>query len=117
MIYQKKKGVVKASYAIALLVAKSMKALAIGESLVMPAAKILVKTVIGVKAAAKLETVSLSNNLVKNRIMEMSIDIADQVISGVKDSKFGFLYATGRVDGHNKQCSITRLYSLYYLKL
>ena len=66
-----------------------MKALAIGESLVMPAAKILVKNAIGVEAASKLETVSLSNNTVKNRI-EMSIDIADQVISVVKGSKFGF---------------------------
>ena len=42
------------------------------------------------EAAAKLETVSLSNNTVKNQIEEMFIDIADQVISGVKDSKFGF---------------------------
>ena len=57
VIYQKKKGVVKASYEVALLVAKSMKALAIGESLVMPAAKVLVKNAIGVEAAAKLETV------------------------------------------------------------
>ena len=80
MIYQKKKGVVKASYEVALLVAKSIKALAIGESLVMPAAKILVKNVIGVAAAPKLETVSLPNNTVKNRIEEMLIDIANQVI-------------------------------------
>ena len=56
----------------------------------MPAAKIMVKNVIEVETAAKLETVSLSNNTVKNRIGEMSIDIADQVISGVKDLKFGF---------------------------
>ena len=86
VIYQKKNGIVKASYKIALLVAKSMKALAIGESLVMPAAKILVKNVIGVETAAKLKTVSLSNNTVKNRIEEMPIDIADQIISSVKDS-------------------------------
>ena len=66
VIYQKKKGVVKSSYEVALLVAKSMKALAIGESLVMPAAKILVGNVIQVEAAAKLETVFLSNNTVKN---------------------------------------------------
>ena len=39
VIYQKKKGVVKASCEVALLVVKSTKALAIGESLVMPAAK------------------------------------------------------------------------------
>ena len=90
MIYQKKKGVVKASYEVALLVAKCMKALAIGESLVMPAAKILVKNIIGVEAAAKQKTVSLFNSTVKNRIEEMPIDIADQVISSVKDSKYGF---------------------------
>ena len=56
----------------------------------MPAAKTMAKNVITVETAAKLETVSLSNNAVKNRIEEMSIDIADQVISGVKDLKFGF---------------------------
>ena len=86
VIYQKKKGVVKASYEVA----KSMKVLAICESLVMPAVKILVKNVIGVEAAAKLKTVSLSNNTVKNRIDEMPIDIVDQVISRAKDSKYGF---------------------------
>ena len=90
VIYQKKKGVVKASHEVALLVAKSMKALAIGESLIMPGAKILVKNVIGVEAAAKLKTVSLSSNTVKNRTEEMPIDVADQVTSSVKDSKYGF---------------------------
>ena len=40
------------------------------------------------EAAAKLKTVSLSNNTVKNRIEEMPIDITDQVISSVKDSKY-----------------------------
>ena len=36
----------------------------------------------------KLQSVFLSNNTVKNRIEEMSVDIAEQVISGVKDSTF-----------------------------
>ena len=56
----------------------------------MPAAKIMVKNVVEMEAAAKLEIASLSNNMVKNRIEEMPIDIANQVISGVKNSKFGF---------------------------
>ena len=85
----KKKGVAKASYEVALLVAKNMKAHTIGKSIVLPAAKILLKNVIGVEAAAKLKTVSLSNNMVKNRIEEMSIDIANH-IEFVKDSKFEF---------------------------
>ena len=50
----------------------------------MPAAKIMVKNVIRMEAAAKLEIVSLASNTDKNRIEEMSIDIADQVISNVK---------------------------------
>ena len=50
----------------------------------MPAAKIMDKNVIRMEAAAKLETVSLANNTIENRIEEMSIDIADQAISGVK---------------------------------
>ena len=45
---------------------------------------------IGEEAAAKLESVSISNNTVKNHIEEMSVDISDQVISEVKDSKYGF---------------------------
>ena len=80
----------------------------------MPAAKILVKNVIGVEAAAKLETVFLSKNTVKNRIKKMSIDITNQVISVLKDPKLGVFNATARVNEHNKQCSITRLCSLYY---
>jgi len=39
--------------------------------------------------------VSLSHNTVKNRIEEMSVDIAEQVISGVIDQKFGFSIQLG----------------------
>lgn len=89
-IYQKVAGIVKASYEVALLVAKNMKAHTIAESLVMPAAKILVRHVIGEQAVEKLESVSVSNNTVQRRIEEMSVDIADQVIEGVRASKYGF---------------------------
>ncbi|XP_068242269.1 zinc finger BED domain-containing protein 5-like [Palaemon carinicauda] len=89
-IYQEGAGIVKASYEVALLVAKNMKAHTIAESLIMPAAKILVSHVIGEEAVAKLESVSVSNNTVQRRIEEMSVDIADQVVEGVKSSKYGF---------------------------
>ena len=39
---------------------------------------------------AKLESVSLFNNTVQRRIEEMSGDIVDQVIAGVRASTFGF---------------------------
>ena len=63
--HQKKVGIVKASYEVSLLVAQSMKAHTIAETLVLPAAKMLVKNLIGDKAAAKLDSVSLSNDTVK----------------------------------------------------
>ena len=62
---------------------------------------------IGEEAALKLESVSLSNNTVKNRMVEMSVDIADQLISGVKDSKFGFFHSIARTGMRIKQCSVT----------
>ena len=67
-----------------------MKAHTIAKSLVLQAAKAPGGNLIGDEAAAKLESVSLSNDTVKRRIQEMSGDIAEQVIAGVKNSKFGF---------------------------
>jgi len=67
-----------------------MKAHTITESLFLPAAKAPVRSLIGDEAAAKLVSVSLSNDTAKRRIQEMSGDIAKQVIAGVKNSKFGF---------------------------
>ena len=88
--YQKKVGIVKASYKVALLVVQNMKPHTIEESLVFSAATILVRSLIGKVEAAKLDRVFLFNDAVKHRIQETSIDIAEQVIVGVKDSKFGF---------------------------
>ena len=88
--HQTKIGVVKASYEVSLLVDQNMKSHTIAESLVLPAAKTLVRNLIGDEVAAKLDNVSLSKDTVKRRIQEMSGDIADQVMVGVKDSKFGF---------------------------
>ena len=83
-------GIVKASYKVSLLVAQNMKAHTIAESLVLPAAKILLPNLIGEKDVAKLDTVSLCNDTVKRRIREMFVDIVDQVTEGIKASKFGF---------------------------
>ena len=88
--YRNNDGIIKASYEVSLLVAQNKKAHVIAESLIMPAAKILIRNLIGEESVAKLDSVSLSNNTVKRRIKEMSVDITDQVIAGVRDSKFGF---------------------------
>ena len=56
----------------------------------MPAAKVLVKHVIGNEAVSKLNSVSVSNNTIQQRITEMSTDIKEQVITEVQGSKYGF---------------------------
>ena len=88
--YRHNTKIMKASYEVFLLVAHNKKAHVIAESLILPAAKILVRNLIGEESVTKLDSVSLSNNTVKRRIEEMSIDISDQVIAEVRDSKFGF---------------------------
>jgi len=88
--YQQSAGIVTASYEIALLVAKNKKCHTIAEDLIMPAAKALVKHVIGEEAVSKLNSVSVSNNTIQRRIKEMSTDINEQVITEVQGSKYGF---------------------------
>ena len=88
--HQKKVSIVKASYEVSLLVAQNMKTHTIAETLVLPAAKTLVKNLIGDEAVAKLDSVSFFNDTVKRQIQEMSGDIAEPIIAGIEDSKFGF---------------------------
>ena len=79
-----------ASSEIALLVAKNKKPHPIAEELIVPAAKMLVKHVIGNEAVSKLNSVSVSNNTIQRRIIKMSTDIKEQVITEVQGSKYGF---------------------------
>ena len=88
--YQQSVGIVTASYELAVLVAKNKKPHTIAEELIMPAAKVLVKHVIGDEAVSKLNSVSVSNNTIQLRITEMSTDIKEQVITEVQGSKDGF---------------------------
>ena len=59
LFHQKGAEIVKVSYEVPLLVAKSMKAHTIAESLIMPAAKILDRRAMGEESVAKLECVPL----------------------------------------------------------
>ena len=78
--YQQSVGIVTASYEIALLAAKNKKPHIIAEELIVPAAEVLVKHVIGDEAVSKLNSVSVSNNTIQRSITEMSTDIKEQVI-------------------------------------
>ena len=88
-IYQKKVGIVKASYKASLLVAQNVKAFANAELVVLPAAKILVRNLVE-EPMAKLDSLPFSNDTIKRHIQEMFDDSAEQATGGVEASKFRF---------------------------
>ena len=73
------------------MIAKQKKAHTIGENLVLPAAKVMVRCVFGDESVKKLNFISLSNNTVQRRIEEMSVDILQLVISDICRSESGFV--------------------------
>ena len=87
-----------ASFEIALLVANNKKPHTIAEELIMPAAKVLVKNVIGNEAVSKLNSVSVSNNTIQRRIKEMSIDIKKTSHYGSTGLKIWIYHTTGRIN-------------------
>ena len=64
--YQQSVGIVTASYVIVYIVANK-KPHTIAKELIMPAAKVLVKHVIGDEAVSNLNSISLSNNAIQRR--------------------------------------------------
>ena len=81
---------VTTSYEIALTFAKNKEPHTVGEEFIMPAARVLVKHVIGDKASLKLNSVSQSNIKMQRFITKMSTDINEQVLTEVQNSKYGF---------------------------
>lgn len=81
-------NIVKASYLASLIIAKDGKPHTIGETLVLPAAKEIVRCVLGDKAAKEIEKVSLSNDIVKRRIDDMSSNIKNKLLLYLKDCNF-----------------------------
>ena len=77
---------VYSSYAASYQIAKQKKAHTIGEGLLMPVMKEVVKIMIGEKECKKLDAISLSNNTVKRRIADMSNDVLQQIVHQVKKS-------------------------------
>ncbi|KAL4125874.1 hypothetical protein QTP88_010111 [Uroleucon formosanum] len=82
------KNIVKASYLASLIIAKDGKPQTIGETLVLPAAKEIVRCVLGDKAAKEIEKVSLSNDTVKRRIDYMSSNIKNKLLLYLNDCNF-----------------------------
>ena len=70
-----------ASYEVSELIAQNMKAHTIGESLILPSCKKIVKRMLGNEAAKEISKVPLSNDTVHRRILEMSTNIEKTVCS------------------------------------
>jgi hypothetical protein len=79
---------VEASYKVSLRIAKAGKPHTIGESLLLPAAKDVAISVLGEKVAKQLESISLSNDTVSQRISDMASNVKEQLIEKVKASKY-----------------------------
>ncbi|KAL6046540.1 hypothetical protein STEG23_018200 [Scotinomys teguina] len=77
---------VEASYLVALRIARTMKPHTFAEDLLLPVAKDGVRVMIGDEFVTRLNTVSLSNDTVRRRIDDMSVDILSQVIEEIKSS-------------------------------
>ena len=90
MFFQQINASLKTCYEVSRMIAKQKKAHTIGENLVLPAAKVMVRCVFGDESVKKLNSISLSNNTVQRRIEEMSVDILQQVISDICKSESGF---------------------------
>ncbi|XP_068204583.1 SCAN domain-containing protein 3-like [Palaemon carinicauda] len=73
-----------ASYKVAWRISNKKAPHTIGEDLVKPAAIDMVKTVCGEDVARKLEIIPLSNDTVRRRIVDMSLDIKHQVVDHIK---------------------------------
>ena len=73
---------------VASRIARSKKAFTIGEELILPCAIDMCREIIGEAAASKLQRVSLSNDTVTRRIIEMSDDIECQMLEKIKASYY-----------------------------
>ncbi|XP_050801384.1 zinc finger BED domain-containing protein 5-like [Gopherus flavomarginatus] len=84
--------VLQASFSVAYLITKSGAAEVIGETLVKPAAKVMVQVMIGDKASKAIDCVPLSNNTIHCRITDMAENIKQQLLSRVQKSCYYVLY-------------------------
>ena len=78
------KPILTVSCEVAYLIGKHGKPYTIGETLVKPAALRMANIMLGTAAKDKLSLVPLSNDIVKNRIDDISEDILHQVVADLK---------------------------------
>ena len=90
------------SYQVSELIAQNMKAHTLGDSIILPACKKIVSTMLGNEAALKITKILLSDDTVCKRILEMSSDI-EKNVSGNKLQCSNFAMQGYGVYGHYQQ--------------
>ncbi|XP_028672708.1 SCAN domain-containing protein 3-like [Erpetoichthys calabaricus] len=78
----------KASYIMAMRIAKSKKAHTVAESLIMPAALEICEIMLGKESSRKLLSIPVSNDTIRRRICDMSNDIQLQLVERLQSSTF-----------------------------
>jgi hypothetical protein len=77
----------KASFEVALRIAKAKKPHTIAEDLILPSAVDMVKAVLGEKVVRQVRAIPLSDNSISRRITDMSADVNEQIVEMLKTSK------------------------------
>lgn len=77
-----------ASYQVAEIIALKSKSHVLAESLILPACKKMVKIMLGDKAEQEISRIPLSNNTIQRRILDLSDNIEESVISKFQSSLF-----------------------------
>ncbi|XP_052133199.1 protein FAM200B-like, partial [Frankliniella occidentalis] len=76
----------KASFEVAVLIARQRKPHTVGENLVLPAACKMVEIMFDQSKAEVLKCIPLSDNTVKRRIDDCAVDIEEQLLEKIKKS-------------------------------
>lgn len=95
------KKALETSYIVSLHIAKSGKPHSIGETLILPAAKDIVKTMFGEKLSKDIDLIPLSDDTVTRRINDMAKNVESELISRIKESSFYSLQIDETTDVSN----------------
>lgn len=87
-------------------VARSEKSFTITEELILPSTVDMCREIMGEAAATKIQSISLSNDTVSIRIVDMSDDIECQLVEKIKASKYFAIQMDESTDISNAALSV-----------
>ena len=86
---QQNEAGLRASYMVSLRTAQEKKPHNIVETLIVPCCKDIIRCVVGCGAKKKIASISLSNDTVHQRIVDMSNDGRQHMITELKETPLG----------------------------